>query len=33
MKVSDLEYCSKEDLIELMVSWDMIEDDREDEEE
>ena len=31
MKVSDLKYCSKEDLIEMMVKWDMIEDDREDE--
>ena len=31
MKVSDLKYCSKEDLIEMMIDWDMIEDDREDE--
>jgi len=32
MKVSDCEYMSKEDLIELMVSWDMLEDDRGEEE-
>ena len=32
MKVTDLEYCSKEDLIEMMVDWGMIEDDREEEE-
>jgi len=28
MKVSDLLYCSKEDLIEMMIDWEMIEDDR-----
>ena len=32
MKVSDCEYKSKEDLIELMVDWGMIEDDRSEEE-
>ena len=32
MKVSDCEYKSKEDLIELMVSWGIIEDDRGEEE-
>ena len=32
MKVSDCVYMRKEDLIELMVSWDMIEDDRGEEE-
>jgi hypothetical protein len=33
MKVSDLTHSSKEDLIELMIEWEMIEDDREDDEE
>ena len=32
MKVSDCKYKSKEDLIELMVLWDVLEDDREEEE-
>ena len=32
MNVSDCEYMSKEDLIELMVSWGMLEDNREEEE-
>lgn len=32
MKVSDCEYKSKEDLIELMVLWDVLEDDRGEEE-
>tara|TARA_R110002020_G_scaffold164836_2_gene351883 strand:+ start:284 stop:385 length:102 start_codon:yes stop_codon:yes gene_type:complete len=33
MKVSDMKYMSKEDLIQLMVDWDMIEDDTKGEDE